>query len=91
MIGRLTNSELQGMWKEAVVPGRTEEGQVSRTLGRNLKPGPPEYEAGVPAIRSRRCDASGLLECDAAEVCRQACTSSALHRVELKRSRCPFL
>jgi hypothetical protein len=28
--------------------------QDSRSLGRDLKPGPPEYEAGVLSIRPRR-------------------------------------
>jgi hypothetical protein len=57
------------MWKEAAVakfkvlyrylPGGTEKnheklGQDSQTPGRDLKPGPPEYETAVLTVRHRR-------------------------------------
>jgi hypothetical protein len=63
------NDELERMWKEAVVakfkvllfrhfPGGTEKNQNvsqhSLSPGRNLNPGPPEYEAGVLTTRPRR-------------------------------------
>jgi hypothetical protein len=54
------NDELEKMWKEAVVAFKLlsryfsegtdeyhETPQDSRSLGRELNPGPPEYEAGV--------------------------------------------
>jgi hypothetical protein len=66
MMGWLKDNELERMWKEAVVaflkvlsrhlPGGTEENdenlsQNCRSPGRDLSPGPPEYEAGVLTTR----------------------------------------
>jgi K+-transporting ATPase c subunit len=68
------NNTLEGIWKEAVVAqcfllslyflGRTkrnhEKHQDGRSQGRDLNPGPPEYEAGVLTTRPRHSAYSGF-------------------------------